>query len=236
MKSFTTSRGITVEILAIQTLLEKFEAATRLPRVPDELKSILGDAMPKPEAPTYDVKAATGAIETYLHDETTVATPEEKAALAKYQADLAAYNQDHAEKQKRLVFLHGMRVSMPDNDDWAKAQAELGIDVPTDETARKLHYIETEVIGGVGDYLEIMKQCTLAGLMEEQRPLAEAMFQREMGQYLAGGPADTEGALDNQLPIREGAGGDTGGTDAAIPVRRVGRGRPGRDHTVLSHD
>jgi hypothetical protein len=224
---FVTSRGIRVEILAIQTLMEKFEASQRLPTVPDELRGIIGDAMPKPDAPTYDTKPITGLVEKHFHDANTVKTPEEIAAWEKYQSDLTKFNQDHAEKQARLICLYGIKFDMPKDDTWAQAQKEiLGIDVPVDSLERKLHYINTEVIGGVGDVLEITKRCMLATLPEEKLREAEELFQRSMaGYYETAGLAGTAGQVDGELPIRASGGGATSTPIAAEPVRRTPRKR-----------
>lgn len=194
-KFYTTSRGIRVEILAIQTLMEKFEASLRLPTVPDELRGIIGDAMPKPDAPMYEVKTITGIVEKHLHDATTVTTESEIKAWEQYQSDLTQYNTQRAERQARLICLYGIKFDMPKDDTWAQAQKEiLGVDVPTDPIERKLHYINTEVIGGVGDVLEITKLCSMAGLPEEKLREAEALFRRSMEKfYSAQEPADSTG-------------------------------------------
>lgn len=224
-KTYTTSRGVTVEILGIQTLLEKFEAAQRLPCVPHELAGILGAAMPRPDAPTYDVKGINGIVEKHLHDETTVETESERAAWEAYQKQLAAYNADRIEKQKRLVFLHGIKYPEPAGDAWAQAQAEIGIEVPADPAVRKLHYIETEVCGGVGDFVNILKLCMMAGLPEESLQLAEESFQRSVGEYAAKRFGHSAGQVDDERPVRADGGGDPVGAAPAVPVRRPARRR-----------
>lgn len=198
-KFYTTSRGVKVEILAIQTLMEKFEASQRLPNVPEELRDIIGDAMPKPETPTYEVKTITGIVEKHLHDATTVTSETEIAAWEKYQSELQAYEQDRAKKQARLICLYGVKFDMPSDNTWEIAQKEiLGIDVPQDAIEKKLHYFNTEIVGGVGDILEITKLCMLAGLPEEKLREAEELFQRSLeGVYQTTRPADTPGKLDS---------------------------------------
>lgn len=215
---FTTSRGVTVEIRAIQTLIEKFEASARLPKVPEELKEILGDLMPKPEAPTYDVKTITGHIETHFHDDKTTKTPEVQAKWEQYKKDLETYENQRNEQRKKLVLLHGLSVEMPNDDAWVSAQEELGIIVPTEPQARKLHYIKTEVIGGIGDFVEIMRLGMTLGLPEEQRRLADELFRHTMGRYAAPGTADTQGQVDKQPEIRESGSGNQSGDSAADKV------------------
>jgi len=219
---FVTSRGVTIEILAIQSLLEKFEAAEFLPRIPEELHAILGESVPKPDAPVYDVKTITGKVETHFHDETTVTTNEEKLAWAEYREKLSRYEADRSRKRVRLIILHGIRVEMPMDETWVTAQEELSIKVPSDPIERKIHYIQTEVLGGIGDFLEVSKRCTMAGLPEEATREAEALFQREMEKFFRNATTKTadsgNGQMVSELPLRESASSDSSGPSPAISV------------------
>lgn len=219
MSKFTTSRGVTVEILAIQTLWEKFAAANN-----------------PPDPPTYEAKGLTGterfALTQEIVDKAGECTETEKAAWQSYQEQLAAHNAAVADKQKRMVFLHGIRFDYPTDDAWVKAQEELGIAVPADPIERRLHYIETEVCGGIGDFLEIVKRCMIEGLPEEQFRQAEELFRRSLGRYTAEGPADRQGQVEGELPLPEGGGGAQDGAPAARAVRRAAGRGPGGDRRV----
>lgn len=172
MKTFKTSRGVEIEFLPIPTLLEKLQAQHRMP-----------------EPPTYEVKAATGAVELYPHDETTLeekdnpeATAKNLKAWADYQAQLKAATEAFNLALIRLVMLRGIRVEMPEPNGWVKEQEYIGITVPDDPLERKIHWLETEALANEADYMAVVSGVMEAsGVPEEVVSQAEATFRGKVG-------------------------------------------------------
>jgi hypothetical protein len=208
-QTVTTSRGVTVTCLPIQSLLDKLNAQYK-----------------PPEPPSYEVKTATGAVERHAHDATTLETDEDRAAWQAYLQARADAQTAQSLALTRLVLLRGISVDMPTDEQWVKEQEWLGLQVPDDPFERKLHYIETEVIAGVADIeaimLGVMRE---SGVPEELLAQMDATFRHQVGQFNgheAGGPAtpaDGPGVV-LQPAVRAGEGGRANGHDGK-PVRRA---------------
>lgn len=199
-EGFTTSRGVTVKFVGIASLLDKLNGQFHLP-----------------DAPFYEITTATGAKEKHLHDDTTVQTDEERAALAAYKVEIARLNAEQQAKLTRLVLLRGITFDYPTDEMWVKEQAYLGIQVPDEPMDRRLHYIETEVIANAADVEAItLGVMEASGVPEEMvRQMAES-FRHSLGEsngHEAGGP-DPDGnglGMVLQPEIRTGASGVSDG-------------------------
>lgn len=170
--TYTTTRGVTVFVMPIATLIEKQRASF---------------AIRAPKVPTYIVTTATGVAETHEHDDVSIldtkTTDAEREAWAEYQATKAAHEAKYQESFIKLMLTRGIQVYMPDLDAWATEQTWLGIDVPDDIFERKFHYVWTEILG---DPLRDIQGILLAigqasGVPEEAITEAEATFQRGVG-------------------------------------------------------
>ena len=129
MKTYTTSKGITVEFLNCQTLLDKLRTSRKVI-----------------DPPTYTVKTMTGASEIHAHDKTTIRNEAEKADWETYQNAKLLADLEYSQALLKLCLLRGIKYPEPVDDAWAKEQAYLGITVPTDPIEKRLHYITTEVL------------------------------------------------------------------------------------------
>jgi len=118
------------------------------------------------DPPTYTVMLPSGRSETHPHDETTLIVEGDEAAT---QANQAAYtaHQDAVQRMKRAqserllraLLLGGVTVEMPADDTWARQQHEIyGIDVPTEPTERRWHYITTEVLVTPADLQQVVAE------------------------------------------------------------------------------
>lgn len=204
MKTFTTSRGVEVTFHGIALLLDKLQDSFRPPDPPTyetELPGTLDPATGKPRT------------ETHILDAQSAVTDEDKAALAAYEAKAAEVLNAYNAAMMRLIYLRGITYAEPAGDAWVAEQSFLGLEVPLEPIERKLHYIETEVIGTPEDIEQIMlgvmeassvPQATLDGM--------QAAFRSAMGQSgrnEAGGPAAADAnrqSLVLQPPVRAGAG------------------------------
>jgi len=162
--TFTTSSGKVLKLKKMNPwLIDEVYKAHRLPPVP-----------------TYTVTTATGATEEHPHDETTLDTPEAQMEYAEWQKVCAELTEKQEERLQALLFLRGLDVDLPKDEDWAEEQEELlGIVVPVKKAQRKLHFIKTEVIEGLDDLLTLMESImTYAGVSEVAIEVAKSSFQR----------------------------------------------------------
>lgn len=165
MRTFVTSRGVTLEFLPIPALLEKLQAQHKLP-----------------EPPIYEVKTATGVTEKHTHDETTLETDADKAAWAEYQKNLQEATARLNLALMRLVMLRGVKVQMPKDDTWIAEQQFIGLTVPDNPRERKLYWLETEALASQDDYAQMLAGVMAAsGLSEEVVQQAEATFRGALG-------------------------------------------------------
>lgn len=135
MEKYTTSSGIEIEFLPISPrMIQKF----------DELN-------PEPEQPFYEFVTATGAKEKHLHDDTTVKTDAEKAALAEYRRLNAA----RIEKFLRFFCMRGIKVNA-DMSSWIQEQEFLGIPISTNKAEAKFDWLIGAVLTTVDDYKAVL--------------------------------------------------------------------------------
>ena len=124
----------------------------------------------------------------------------------------AAYVKERDEVQEQLndrlwqaVMRRALVVDLPDDDGWILDQEELGLTVPKDKRERRVHYIRTEVIGGMRDVLRLTAIANGSDLGEEAISLAEASFRHSLARNLLAGFTREAGAVDV---------GDAGGADS----------------------
>ncbi len=146
--------------------------------------------------PTYTVATASGEQEVHEHNATTLTTDEEKAAWAAYQKTQTAYYHEINGRVIRMVLARCVIFDMPADSTWANNQALLGIPVPASGEARRLHYLETEVIGCQADVDTIWELAQLAsGVTKAAITAAEATFPPGAQGAPADGAGDGRGAM-----------------------------------------
>jgi hypothetical protein len=197
---YTTQRGITVDIRPIPLLLDEVRKAN-----------------PLPDAPTYTEKLAGGATQDVeITDADALAwARNDPDTWAPHAERWATYIQERDAAQGLLndrIWLAVMRraivVEMPKDDAWVAEQEELGLTVPASPQERRLHYIRTEVIGGMADIWKITAIANGADLSEEALQLAEASFRHSLARTLLAGLADKAGAVAAGSAGRAHAGGE----------------------------
>lgn len=179
-RHYTTSRGVRLTFVGIATLLDK-------------LSQTHEQAKPKP--PTYTVKTATGAMETHPHDPSTLESEEDRAAWQEYlRAAEAAQTQYNAD-MLRLILLKGVRCDLPTDESWVEEHELMGIPVPEKPVARRLHWLETEVVGSVADATQIVTGVMIASGMDEGViRQAEQSFRGDLQRDSAGAADPTDPA------------------------------------------
>lgn len=208
-RTFTTSRGVVLEFLPIPTFLEKIYIQH-----------------PLPQPPTYSVKTVAGAVETHVHDTTTLETDEDRAAWDAYQKNLKDSQEKLNLALMRVVLLRGIKVDLPADEGWIQEQAFIGLSVPDDPRERKIYWLETEVLASKEDYAAVVAGVMEAsGVPEEAVRQAEETFRGALGgEKAAGLTAPSNGhAVDDVEPVRAGASGDQERNPAHERVRRARR-------------
>lgn len=187
---YTTSRGITVEFCGIATLLDKLQAA---------------HSQNAPKPPTYQQDSANGKV-TFDHDATTIETDEEKAAWAEYVKAREEHQAKYNLALTRLVLMRGLIVEMPQDNAWEQQQKFLGIPVPVDALERRMHWLETEVIGGVADMEKIMLGVMGAsGVPEELLSQMAESFRHPLERDTTSESENEAGQVDSHAEIRTSA-------------------------------
>jgi len=134
-----------------------------------------------PEVPVYIAHTAGGGEEPHPYTADMIETDNEKAMWAEYQAKRLAAEIELYNRLGRLALNRGTEIDIPD-DGWDTEQESYGIEVPTDPTERKLHYIETEAVESNQDYSElILAILAYQGIQQEDRAAAAASFPDSVG-------------------------------------------------------
>jgi len=184
---YKTERGITVNVTPIPMLLDEIRKAT-----------------PGPAQPTYTEHLAGGATEeVVISDSDALAWARENPeSWAEHAEEWATFEQERDEAQSLLndrlwlaVMQRAVQVDLPKSDDWIKDQAELGLTVPEGKRERRIHYIRTEVIGGMKDVLRMTAIANGADLSEEALSLAESSFRNSLAGSLLAGLTDKARSL-----------------------------------------
>lgn len=207
-KRYTTERGVDIGIVPIPLLLDEIRRSH--------------EARVKP-VPTYTITTAAGDTETHPHNETTLQTAEERAAWAEYVESRDTAGDKLNDAIWLAVRLKAIKVELPKDNTWIAEQARMGMAVPEDPIDRRLHYIQTEVIGGVRDIVRLTAIANGADLDEEALSAAEDSFRRAMAGEVARafGPQPEAQGLAAQaggLEHEPAAGADTGGPGVGHPA------------------
>lgn len=214
-KTYTTSLGTEVKIRSIPPYL--------VAEVERAQQKKAAELYPAPPKPTYTVTDAGGGEQIFEHDEKSVSTDEERAALVAYQTAMLNRANYAAAQVSEFMFARGLVVDMPLDDSWVAEQEAWGVVVPTDPKARRDHYIKTEVLAGKEDIQEILLAImTATGVDQEAVDIARATFRGDLRQgQRAISPASgevpvgqTRPALDDFAPIQGATDGQSLGLDA----------------------
>ncbi len=177
MRMFQTVDGRTLNIRPVsQYLLQKTHLA-----IEERLRGA-GTLSPRP---TYSVTTASGAVETYPHDATTLQTDEDKAAWAAYEAGQLAFQREKAASATRLYLTRGLMIGDPPQE-WIADMAALGIALPENVADRRYEYILMDVLPTPEDLIRAMAALTrlsMAGSPQEDIDAVEASFRRSLERH-----------------------------------------------------
>ena len=188
MREYTTERGVTIGVVPIPLLLDEIRKAHE-----------------GPERPTYTEQLAGGGTqEVIITDEDAAAWQKsDPGTWAEHAETWAAYVQERNANQELLndriwqaVMRRALVVELPEDEEWIQDQRELGISVPKDKRERRIHYIRTEVVGGMRDVLRLTAIANGSDLTEEAISLAEASFRHSLARKILTGFTRQERAVD----------------------------------------
>ena len=188
--SITTVAGLKVGIKPVSRVYLQ-QIARKIQREFEQAGKML-------EPPTYKVITAGGGVETYPHDETSIAdAPEEDKALwAAYQANRAEADNRVGVESTKFQVLKGLIIDEVPKA-WVKEQQELGFDVPKDAKDLLWAYIEREVIVTPEDVFTALTAITALSMRgsvsEEAIKAAADTFRREVAKQAPGDAAPAEG-------------------------------------------
>lgn len=166
---YITKRGKKIRFVNIQGLLDVFYASH-----------------PEPEGPKYSVQKIGGGVEYHPLTEKTAETEEEKLALSEHQKVLDVHTEKISQDFTNLILQRGIEFDI-DDDTWVKEQEQFGIVVPSEPSARRRHYLQTEVLTGSQEDIRediskiISGVLNASGVDREATAQLEAIFRGEMG-------------------------------------------------------
>lgn len=181
IQSWTSSRGITIKLAPLSPLLI------------EKMKLGVDRDIGVPKKPTYETIVGTGeniTTQEIEHDEKSIEeTPQDKPKWDAYVAHVKKHEAELNARFLRAVKMMVVRFDMPEDDGWIEIQKMIGVDVPDDPDERRIHYLDTEILGDPQDLFEIATRATMAGgLDKESRAAAIALFrgaiQKEIGSRL----------------------------------------------------
>lgn len=148
---WVSGKGVVVKLRPVQPLLvSKVVGSVKIPPVP-----------------TYEVKTLGGAIERHPYDADVAAeTPGGMTMWNDYLTRRRQAESEQNEKVANALFVFGTHVDdLPTG--WEAMHTAAGMDVPTEENAKRAYWLATELTGAeVTDLIkEIMK---LSGVTEEE--------------------------------------------------------------------
>jgi hypothetical protein len=196
-KRYMTERGVAIRVTPIPLLLDEVRKATPLPDPPTYTEHIAGGA-------TQEVEITEGDAEAWAREDPETWAEHAEAWAAYVQARDAAQGVLN-ERIWQAILRRAIRVDMPGDDGWIYDHEAMGLVVPEDPRERRIHYVRTEVVGGMPDILKITAMANGADLSEEALASAEASFRDSLARSLTGGFADQAGSM---------AAGAEGGPDA----------------------
>lgn len=179
MREYTTERGVTVQVVPIPLLLEEIRKAHAAP-----------------PHPTYTEKLAGGGTQDVAITEADALAWQESDpdSWAEHAEKWAAYVEERDRRQElvnervwKAIMQRAIIVDLPDDDGWIAEQEDLGLTVPKGKAERYVHYIRTEVIGGMRDVLKLTAIANGSDMSEEALSLAEASFRGSLARSILAG-------------------------------------------------
>lgn len=172
---FVNSVGKSFPISGMSPMeIERIRTATR-----DRFKT----AGRRLEPPTYTTTAVDGTVQTFPHNENTVETDEDRAALAEYNRAVSDMEIESNTTLSRASILCVEADPMKDKR-WVGRMGILNIPIPGDEFECLNLYVETEVLKSVEDIAGLMVSALYSGGTVDEGGVsaAEAAFRSSLSE------------------------------------------------------
>ena len=121
-----------------------------------EISRLISKTVDFPKPPFYEIDVLGGEKEKVEHTIDSLRTDEDRDAWAEYLSEHNIARVELLRQKARAVVQKCVQVDFPEDDTWITDQEELGIEVPTDPRARKVHFIKTECIGSETDIFAVV--------------------------------------------------------------------------------
>lgn len=133
-----------------------------------------------PPKPTYTAVTASGVEEVHNHDETTLATEQDKSAWEAWKVEYAKVDSKVYRHILDAFLLVGCEVDMSNIDQWVKLQVFLGIKIPENEFELQRNFIESTYLPTSDDLINLTTMLMSAsGADEEAVAAAKRSFRGE---------------------------------------------------------
>lgn len=184
-ETYTTTTGITVEILPMPHLLAEQVRA----QAEQDALTRYGE----PVRPTYAMTTAGGAVEIQPHDENTLETAQDKAAWAAYTEKKDRIDRHVNRVMIDFVLANCVRADLPADETWLEQMEASGLRIPQSKTAQRVLYLKNVIINPEDLNAINRKAMELTGVRQEVIDAAQSNFPRP-----ARGRAAGAGAGENQ--------------------------------------
>lgn len=170
VREYTTERGVQIQVVPIPLMLDELRRAweKKAPDAPVIVEHLAGGATE--ELPITEEMAAA------MQEQEPEYWEQHAEAWAQYQKDYTAWASKMNDAIWNAIKMRAIQFEMPADEDWIQEQELLGFEVPEDAVKRRLHYLQTEVLGGVRDTIQITAYANGADLSEEALASAEDSF------------------------------------------------------------
>lgn len=170
---FTNSAGKSYPITGLSPM--------EIERIRSSVREKFVSAGRRLDPPTYTATDVSGTVQKFPHTETTIETPEDRAAFAEYQT---ATQEMEIESNTRLsqAAVFSIDVDPLTDSRWVSRMKRLGFVLPDDSFDLLTLYAETEVIKAVEDIAGLISAVLYAGgtVDEGGYAAAEAAFRAEI--------------------------------------------------------
>jgi hypothetical protein len=180
MSTFRTTEGLEVTIRPVSMLL--------IGRIRDAIEAEMRVQGQSLDPPKYSVTTATGAVETFEHDDESATSPKDKAALTAYRAATAKLESEQNKRTSRMLFRRGVVVTAVPAG-WAEELAADGVIVPTDPVELRLEYIQMELLKTAADIqgaIMAITELSMTGASQEDLAAAQKSFLDRVERQSAG--------------------------------------------------
>jgi len=173
-QAFPTSDG---RLVAVKPVDMTFGIQLLRKSIEDRFKRAGEPVLP----PTYTVTTASGATETFPHDETTLQTDDDKAAWAKHTDAKKRMEAELSMAFMRYTLLSGVVCEEPTKE-WQEQCTFLGLDLPENASERKLLYMQMMLLPTPADLKRAMAAVLAVSSTgsEEMVHAAEDLFRHSL--------------------------------------------------------